>query len=324
VSPSFAVLCLAAFAAVSYFVSALVAAALATGRRALVELAAPAQARLLLAVALLPLLASAAVMTAVLAPALGWMADHCTAVGHSHGHAHICAAHHVAGATPAMLAILALFLAARVVHALARLGHAAVVGVITRRALDRAAGTGADRGLRVLALEEPRGFVLGLVRPTLYVTRGLLRGESREHLAPVLAHERAHLRRRDPLWRAVANVGLGFHLPCVARWIGGELERAQEMAADAEAASVVGSGARVARALVHLARAQARPGPAVLAFGAADVEARVLRLLDDRPRRDWPGGLALALLAVASLVLVGVGAPLVHHGVEHLVGALGS
>ena len=64
------ILCLAAFAMVTYGVSAAVALALRALRRPVADLAPAAQARLYLFAALLPLVASAAVLTVAEMPSL--------------------------------------------------------------------------------------------------------------------------------------------------------------------------------------------------------------------------------------------------------------
>ena len=94
------------------------------------------------------------------------------------------------------------------------------------------------------------------------------------NLAAVLAHERAHITRRDAPWRLVAQLAYSFHLPIVARHLDSALARAHEMAADEEAAQRVGSRSRVAEALVHMARSAAQ-GPLFAQHGWA-------------PRRETP------------------------------------
>src|SRR5262249_50433237 len=75
------------------------------------------------------------------------------------------------------------------------------------------ASAGAFAGCRVLPVEEPQAFVLGMLKPRVYLSQGLLETLSPDDLRLVLAHEKAHARRRDPLRRFVAAVGLLFHLP---------------------------------------------------------------------------------------------------------------
>ena len=153
------------------------------------------------------------------------------------------------------------------------------------------------------------------------VTQGLL-SSHREHFDAVLAHERAHLRRRDPLRKLVAFLALPFHLPGIAAWLERHLGRAHEMAADAEAAVSCGPE-NVANALVQLARASRKAPAFALAFGSSDVEARVTTLLDSRPRQDRPKASTLLVIALTGMLVVGLGADAVHHGVEILLGILG-
>ena len=54
-------------------------------------------------------------------------------------------------------------------------------------------------------LTEP--FVMGVLRPKIYLPSGM----NREDAQLVLAHEQAHIRRRDSLWKAVAYVLLSVY-----------------------------------------------------------------------------------------------------------------
>jgi Zn-dependent protease with chaperone function len=178
----------------------------------------------------------------------------------------------------------------------------------------------------VLPVDEPQAFLLGVVRPRLYLTRGLLAAERARDAEVVIAHERSHLRRRDPLRRLIARIGLAFHLPGIARALERRLARAHEMAADADAARSVGSPERVAQALVEVARARFRPPAPSTAFGAgstADMEARVRRLLEDRPARDLLRAPALASAVLLAQTTVLFAADAVHHGVERALGLIG-
>jgi beta-lactamase regulating signal transducer with metallopeptidase domain len=315
------VLCVAAAALVALGVSAGTGILLLPRERALHAIAPAAQARVWLLAALLPAIASAAVMTAALAPALGWIADHCLPAGDPHAHPHLCA-HHVA-VWPALplLAIAGAF-SARVAAAALSLARVLRVNARARRELSDASRA-ADGGTRVVPLDEPQAFVLGVLRPTLYVTRGLLSAAHREHLDAVLAHENAHVHRADPLRMLLANLGLAFHLPGVAALLRTRLLHASEMAADLAAADAIGSRERVASALVALSRAQRRPPGLALAFGGCALEARVRRLLDERPGRDAPAGSTLLLALLGALIALAAQADHVHHGVERLLGVLG-
>lgn len=319
-SSSFVLLFTAAGALVAFSASALGAGALAAARRPFESLTAAAQARVLLGVTLLPLIAVVAVMTAASAPTLGWIADHCGDAGDPHLHPHICG-HHVGELPGLSLTALAALLAGRLLLGGARLAWATWTAQRTRRRLVEFAGRRRTEGLYVLPLPGPQAFVVGALAPEIFVTEGLFAAPHREHLDAVLGHERAHLTRRDALARWLARGVLALHLPWVAGWLERRLARAQEMAADADAARQLG-GERVAAALVSLTRARRRALSAAVAFGDSDVEVRVRRLLDSRPRHDQPGSGALIALALSLCVAVGVSADAVHHGLEIVLGLL--
>jgi hypothetical protein len=178
-------------------------------------------------------------------------------------------------------------------------------------------------GVRVFPSDEPHAFVLGAFRPSLHASSGLLAlGPSVAE--PVIAHERAHARCRDPLWRSLCPLLAAAHLPTVGDAIGVRLSAAQEIAADEEAADTLpGDGRlRVAETLVTLAR-QTGGGPRqALSFTDGDVKARVGALLERRrPRSVWPARVLLAA-GVAVPLIVGVANDVVHHGLETLLGAL--
>lgn len=318
------VLCAAAFAIVAFATSVVVGVALGASEGSVERLAPAAQARVYLAASLLPFLAGAAVLAAVLAPSFGWIADHCGPLGSVHAHSHICA-QHGAASWPALSSLaMAAVLVVRFVTSVARQLYAVVLGRVARARFDRSADAPNPDGLRVLPVDDAQAFVLGLLRPRLYVTRGLVAGSARTHLDAVLAHERAHMARRDPLRRFVAGLGAGFHLPGVAGWLGARLAQAQEMAADEVAAQTLGSREAVASAVVALAKARQVGPSAALAFSGSNVEHRVQSLLDGDERRDTPSPQALGVAAFVALAAVAAGADTVHHGIETLLGALGS
>ena len=168
-------------------------------------------------------------------------------------------------------------------------------------------------GVAVLPSAAPQAFVVGLLRPRVYLSHGLLATLCPEELAAVLAHEQAHARRRDPLIRWIAGFGLSWHVPGIAAALQRQLRRTQEMAADADAAQAVGDRLRVAETLVHCARLQMAPAGTTVEFGQSDLAARVQALLGPVPAHAGPS--AAHLLGVsAAMVLLGLGAA---HGLHH-------
>jgi hypothetical protein len=131
----------------------------------------------------------------------------------------------------------------------------------------RVAGT-LPGGELVLADRHPWAFCAGLARPRVYVTSGALEALDADALAVVLAHERHHARRYDPLRLATARVLARalFFVP----GLDGVLRRAgllSELGADESAVACDPVGGRPA-----LARA-------ILEFGGGVEPERVDRLL---------------------------------------------
>lgn len=319
---SLVLLCAGAFAAVSFSSSALIGVLLAAGRGWRGRLSAHAESRLALAAALAPGLVALAALAAALLPSLGWLPDHCLA--HGAHHPHLCVNHGATTLPAAPLLGLAGLLAARGCIAALRAARILVSSWRAARSLD-AASRRDGPGLRRLPVDAPEAFVIGMLRPRVYVSDGLLRMPG-DVVAAVLAHERAHVARRDPLRRLAATVALCCHLPGLASRLERSLHRCQEMAADADAARALGDGGRVASALVTMARAR-RHQPSViasagLAYAGSHIRERVHRLLRGSPGCERPGPGLLAALAMALPAgMLACAAP-VHHAVETVLGLL--
>jgi Zn-dependent protease with chaperone function len=102
----------------------------------------------------------------------------------------------------------------------------------------------------------------GLLRPRILLSTGLVAALDPAELSAVLAHERHHLRRRDPLRLLAARVlaGYGWYLPLL-NWYTRRLAVRRELAADRAATTSTGVAA-VAGALLKLADL---PAPAAVA-----------------------------------------------------------
>ena len=180
--------------------------------------------------------------------------------------------------------------------------------------------------------------LVGILRPRLIVTRGLIDALTAEELAASLAHEIGHHHAWDNLKRLTI---LGA--PDVLRWLPGTRRLEQQWAAAAEHradASATGASDRSARlalasALVKVARLMPIPAPFTepisTLVGGGEIAARVHRLIDDgpepstSPRRQSQLWVRCAA-AVAALVAFVFGyAPLlatVHRVTEILVNTL--
>jgi Zn-dependent protease with chaperone function len=280
------------------------------------------RANLLLLWALLPLLAGLLTVMAVVTPSLltaaGLMADHCLL--HGTHHSHLCLLH--PGTTPTIpgaAPLLGLLAGSLLVWAAVG-GWRLERAIRPWRTLRHVAASESATGVRILDTARPLAATVGLLRPTVLVSRGLMDGLSPQAGRAIWAHEAAHRRRRDPLRLALARLGTALHLPGTGRALKRELELAVERAADEAAAGQVGDRVTVAEALLAVARMRPVPAPG-LGFTQDPLEIRVRALLADaptgcRPRRGV--GSAFTGLAVALLAL----SPRFHHGLETLLGHL--
>lgn len=160
----------------------------------------------------------------------------------------------------------------------------------------------------VFVIQSPRveAFCAGLVRPRIYLTTGAFARLDEQSLNAVLAHERQHARRRDPLRLAAIRVIARslFFLP----WLQ-ELRRKQQMLAEVSAdesavAAAAGDRSPLARALLSF-------GDASEADASSGVDAaRVDYLLGETPSCEVPALIcvtALGLLAILVAVTILVG-----------------
>jgi Zn-dependent protease with chaperone function len=282
------------------------------------------RARVLTALCLTPLGAGIVLALACLLPSLYaslWPGlDHCTR--HADEHLHLCLSHPPAAA----IGLTALLVGATgVVFVLLR----AVPGILrllrARRVLTRLRNVSLEAdlaGVRSVDSDAVFSFTGGVLRPDIYLSRGLREQLGPIALAAVLAHERAHVRRRDVLRRHVAELGALLHAPGTAHALLSALELACEEACDAEAATTIGDRVQVAQAIVAVARLGPRPPPAIAAsvigFTAEALSHRVTALLATPPQKTTTSLWPLAGATVALVVL----APALHHATETVLSLL--
>lgn len=119
-------------------------------------------------------------------------------------------------------------------------------------------------------------FILGLIRPRVYVPYGLMQNE----LAAVLAHERCHLKRGDNIIKALAYVILSVHWFNPFCWLAYYLmNRDMEMSCDER---VIASGfdpCDYGSTLLVFAAQRRFPAPEPLAFGESSAGRRITNVL---------------------------------------------
>ncbi len=178
------------------------------------------------------------------------------------------------------------------------------------------------RPVMELALDRPTCFTLGGIRPSIYVSTGLQQALSPRDREAMLAHEAAHVRRRDGLLGTLLSTFYAlFPLPGGAT-LYREWRGAAERLCDAEAARRLGNPYDVAAALVRVARmgvpAAVVPHGQCFASGVPEIETRVAALVDPSPSRPASLG-ARALPMGLFAALAGAFVTVAHSWVHHLV-----
>ena len=129
-------------------------------------------------------------------------------------------------------------------------------------------------------------FILGVLRPRIFLPSGL----EELQLSHVLAHERAHLRRLDQLWKPLGFLLLAVHWFNPTLWLAYILFcRDMELACDERAVRDLDPAARAdyAQALLDLSRPGRMVAACPLAFGETGVQQRVKNVLNYRKPAFW-------------------------------------
>lgn len=159
---------------------------------------------------------------------------------------------------------------------------------------------------RFLNFTKPVACIVGLVRPTIYFSRGFIAQLSPSALQVVIAHEQAHATRNDNFWTLLIRA-VSVSWPNRRRLLDA-LELAQEQACDRRAAQQTGDALVVAETLLQCQRLAQTPQVAC-AFLRGQLAARVQALLEPDYRTLAPltllrfGGVAVLLMAALVIPL---------------------
>lgn len=218
---------------------------------------------------------------------------------------------------------------------LAGLVFAAVVAMLGRAAawervkvsLCAISRTCRDLSVRIIDDERPLAVCAGIMRPTVFVSKGLISRLNAAELKIVLAHEHAHARRRDGLQQLLALYLSIGHLSSIRRLILNDLVLASEQACDEDAARRTSGRIDVAQAIVKVERLlQDTPRgnhlSGVVALMGSSVPARIEFLLDEPGPRVRAIALHLAVSAIFFVLFLLIGAEPLHHFIESTLPSL--
>jgi beta-lactamase regulating signal transducer with metallopeptidase domain len=151
--------------------------------------------------------------------------------------------------------------------------------------------------------------LIGLLRPLLLVPPGVDDSLAEEAIEAILAHELAHVRRRDfaaNLVQGLVEIPLFFHP--AAHWISGRIREERECACDAMAARATQGGViAYIKALLDL-EGMRPPAPApALGISGGDLLRRVRRLTKAGFRSRPGRALSVGVAGVAAIALLALG-----------------
>jgi Zn-dependent protease with chaperone function len=198
-------------------------------------------------------------------------------------------------------AIVVAVLAAMGLLILVAAARAAVRELRADRRFRRAMATQARsslRGARIIDSDRPQAFCAGLVHPQVYLSRGALELLSPAELSAVLAHERHHASRRDPLRLASSRVLAEalFFVPALRGAIARQHSLAEIGADEAAVSSAGGDRAALASAMLSFSEASGADGTGLAAE-------RIDYLVGEAPRWRLPLALILVIgFCLAALV----------------------
>lgn len=245
--------------------------------------------------------------------------DHC--FQHADGHPHFCLNHppQVGFGAEWWLGLAVLGTAVGVIVAIQgrRLRRSAKM----LRQLASTARFDPRHGSWLLESNLPIAMSVGVLRTRTLLSSGLLQMIPKRLVDAIVAHEHAHERRRDGIWKPVTQLLSLGHFPGTRSALMSDLGLACEQACDEEAGLALGNRARVAEALVAMERVRQSMtefGPAALAFGAHGVTARVESLLRESAGSRTSRRMNFSLMA-AVLTLAIVAADPLHHLTETLI-----
>lgn len=171
-----------------------------------------------------------------------------------------------------------------------------IVSYITLRLKVRVSVKGKDDLYFCDEVDSP--FILGVIRPRIYVPSSMS-GEALDH---VLAHEKAHLRRGDHLWKPIGFALLAFYWFNPLLWVAYALLcRDIEAACDEKVIKTMPTEAKksYSEALLACSMHRKRIMACPLAFGEVGVKQRIKSVLNYKKPAFW----VIIVALIATLVL---------------------
>ena len=164
---------------------------------------------------------------------------------------------------------------------------------------EKTAGTVRLRKNIYLGDHIPTPFVKGLIRPKIYLPSTLAEAERMY----IIAHERCHIKRKDPLWKLLGYIALCIHWFNPLVWLAFVLSaKDMEMSCDEAVIGMYGPKIRAeySASLLRLATGHRFVALTPLAFGEGDTKGRVMNMAKWKKPGFW-AMLCAAIVCIAVL-----------------------
>lgn len=146
-------------------------------------------------------------------------------------------------------------------------------------------------------------FVLGLIKPRIYLPAGL----NTEEKNYILLHEQTHIRRRDPVVKALAFLILSVHWLNPLVWIAFRLMNTDmELSCDERVLKKMNTDRKksYAGSLLSLAAGKHILSGGTLAFGEGNVKGRIKNVLNYKRPKAWVIVFSILFMAAAGIGLM--------------------
>ncbi len=174
--------------------------------------------------------------------------------------------------------------------------------------------------VRVVESKKPLAIAVGFYHMRVFISDYLLQSLSPRQLDVVLAHEQAHLNRKDALWHLVGYVFSFAHMPWLRTRLLSDMNLASEQACDEVAASKTGDRLYVANTIVFLERLFSKQQVPAHAFSimGSNIQQRVESLLR-APVVHHPSYTFYMTTIISLLIFSLTSVSEFHHQIEHIL-----
>ena len=165
-----------------------------------------------------------------------------------------------------------------------------------------------ERDLVVIQNHAAVALTLGVIRPRIVVSTGLLQSLEQSELDAVMEHEKFHLQHRDPLaifLLSMLSISM-WYIP-LFRWVLDKYKIMIEIMADQFAMSTNCSAKDLGSALLKMLKLQGQvPGPSVsyASFAETSINLRIMHILEPQTQLSLRMPLLRTLISIAALLIL--------------------